>query len=134
MSDMKGTSNPQGDTAPKSEKVSNVQNIRAHQDKGKEGSTEGSDPGGSPLPNSTASSTGASGKGKDSSKSANGAAPQPSSDEVCFTSAEQALEAAETVKVTGNHAFSSGKLDSALTLYQVASRHLSEARRLQTGK
>lgn len=45
----------------------------------------------------------------------------------------EAIEAAEAVRVTGNMAFSAGSLENALTLYQVASRHLAEARKLQTG-
>jgi hypothetical protein len=131
---MKGTQqadpNPQGDSAPKSEKVSGAQNV--HLDKEKEGSTEGSDTEGSPLPNSTSHVTGVTGDSQGLRQSTKGSSQ--SGDEVCFTSAEKALEAAETVKATGNAAFGSGKLDNALDLYQVASRHLSEARRLQTGK
>jgi hypothetical protein len=60
---------------------------------------------------------------------------QPNVETTCFATAEQALEAADTVKATGNMAFSTGRLENALTLYQVASRHLSDARRLlQNGK
>ena len=51
---------------------------------------------------------------------------------VFFTSAA-ALDAAESVRSTGNVAFSAGSLANALTLYEVALRHLEEARKLQTG-
>ena len=50
-----------------------------------------------------------------------------------FYSMLAAVEAAETVRTTGNVAFTAGSYQNALTLYSVALRHLEEARKLQTG-
>lgn len=51
-----------------------------------------------------------------------------------FYSMLAAVEAAETVRTTGNVAFTAGSYQNALTLYSVALRHLEEARKLQTGE
>lgn len=50
-----------------------------------------------------------------------------------FDSMISAVVAADSVRTTGNVAFSAGSYQNALTLYSVALRHLEEARKLQTG-
>jgi hypothetical protein len=56
----------------------------------------------------------------------------PADDE--YSDCQSALEVADSARLKGNQAYSSGRLHDAISIYSVADRHLSNANKLEAGQ